>query len=114
MAELVTRNLSSKGSTPAYAAASAGGDSFKFDEELILHIRHQNAAGAAVTVTLESQVSDAPAGLVAQPVTVTVQPGEDGFVDMARAQNLRDSNGQVQVSYSAAADIEVAVLRKQG
>lgn len=52
MAELAVVNTSLTGATPAYVAASAGGDTFDNSGKEVLRVK--NASAAAITVTVDS------------------------------------------------------------
>lgn len=91
-----------------FAAATGGGDEFANTGRELLLVRHTNAGGAAVTLTIATQA--APDGLAVADKTVTIDPGEDHALGPWPTSIYNDADGNVQLTWSSATDIEIAVV----
>lgn len=107
MALLASQPISRSGLTPAYAAASAGGDKFVPGEHTVLHVKNGSGASITATVVTPGQI----AGLAIADVTKTIAAGAEAFIGPLPAELFRDSDdGYGDVTYSASASVTVAVL----
>lgn len=109
MAVLTVQQVALTGLNPSYAAASAGGDSFDNDGRTVLHVKNTNASSR--TVTVASQKPAVP-GLAPSNNAVSV-PATTGerFIGPFDPTVWNDSNGDVQVTYSADAGVTIAAIR---
>lgn len=111
MAQLTVQNVVRAGLVPSYAAAAAGGDSFKNEPLTILHVK--NGSAAAITVTVTSQTKNVPEGTTKTNLTVNVAAGSEAMIGPFSRSAFNDSNGLVQVTYSAVTSVTVAAVRVQ-
>lgn len=105
MATVTTRKVAQAGSTPAPVAASVGGDQIPGTPRTILRV--VNGGGSSITVTVNSQ-QNCDQGFdhdlaVAVPAGATREIGPFG-------QRFYDSNGFVQVTYSAVTTVTVEAI----
>lgn len=109
MAVLTVQQVALTGLTPAYAAATAGGDSFSNDGEVMLHVKNTN--GAARTVTVTSQKPATPGLAPSNNVVVVPLTVGDKMIGPFDPTVWNDTNGLVQVTYSAETGVTVAAIR---
>lgn len=108
MALLATQTVTDAGITPAYGAASAGGDTFQPGDDVFLHVK--NASGASVTVTVASQ-KPCNHGTT-HNAAVAVPAGAERMLGPFPAERWASpASGLVSVTYSATASVTVAVVR---
>lgn len=108
MATVTPVTKSRSANAVAFAAASVGGDEFANTGKELLLVRHTNSGGAAVTLTIASQA--APDGLAVADKTVDIDPGEDHVLGPWPTSIYNDADGNVQLTWSAVTDIEIAVV----
>lgn len=108
MAIIPRAGSSATGVAFALQAANAGGDSFRNSGAERFHVK--NGSGAGITVTFTSP-NPCNFGLVGggHSWAVTVGAGAEVLVGPFPPQQFNDVNGLVQVTYSAAAAVTVAV-----
>lgn len=116
MAELTVTKVSEAGSNVSYTAASAGGDTaFNGGGNTMLNI--SNGSGASVTVTVASQVAnvDDPqfGDLTKDDATCTVPAGETQPFGPFAPSAFNDSNGDINISYSATTSVEIAAFKPE-
>lgn len=116
MAQVNIQNLSIlEGAAPAYAAATAAGDSFAVSEQdrkLVLHVRNGDAAAHTVTLDDINSPSLPGASSFDPDVAVNVPAGGDRFIQLDQLHRFRDRNtGLVNIGWSAATGMSFAVLR---
>jgi len=90
------------------AAASAGGDTFPNTGRELLLVEHTNGAGSGMTLTIVTTmiVDGEPVG----DKTIAIGPGERHLLGPFATNVYNDANGEVGLSYSAVADITIAVV----
>jgi hypothetical protein len=88
------------------AAASAGGDTAPVGKDMLLHVF--NGSGSSVTVTLVTPGN--VSGLAIADAALVVPAGDSGFFPLARVYR-NPSTGLANITYSASASVEVAVLQ---
>jgi hypothetical protein len=115
MAALTVQNISKTGLAAAFTAAAAGGDSFANDstERTVLHCKNTNAATRDVTIVAQRTTANVPGGgaVTIPNITVTI-PATTGDVEIGPFPDAyNDSNGNVQVTYSAVANLTVAAKK---
>lgn len=112
-ADIAPQLLTLAGTTPTYAAASGGGDTFTNDGRTYAHLK--NASGSAITVTFDAvpSYSDNALGDLALADTAVVVPANAekvvGFFPPARFNNT--ATGKVAVTYSGVTSLTVAVVK---
>lgn len=108
MAALTIQQSSLAGLTPAYAAASVGGDTITNDGKVVLHVKNGGATSINVTV-----VSTAPArpGLAPASNVVAVPAGGERIIGPLDASAFNDANGAVSITYSGTTTVTVAAIR---
>lgn len=106
MATLSAQRLSTAGTAPTYAAASAGGDTAPIGSGLVLHVMNGSASSVTVTVATPGTLD----GLAIADVALAIPAGDSGFVPLANV--FRDPvTGRAAITYSATTTVEVAVLQ---
>lgn len=106
MANLAQQSIGIGGLTPAYVAASAGGDSVQPNDRGFLHVK--NGAGAPVTVTIA--VPGKEYGVDRADVAVAVAAGADVMIGPMPSDLADPATHRVMITYSAAASVTVASL----
>lgn len=107
MANIATQNISRAGLAPAYAAASAGGDTFRPGPTTFLHVKNGSAAAITATVVTPGNQD----GLAIADLAVAVPAGGERMVGPLTADLFRDTaDGLADVTWSAAASVTVAAL----
>lgn len=107
MAVLNVTTTGTAGADPAFVAASAGGDEFANDGKTYLEV--QNTSAGAINVTINSQkVCDQG---VDHDQVVAVAAGARRIIGPFPTDRWNDSNGRVQVTYSAAAGVNVRAFK---
>jgi len=114
MAVLTPQTLSLSGVAPTYNAANSGGDSFPNNGKTYAHIK--NAGGSSITVTFHAvaaSVSDTTFGDIAVSDTaVTVGANSEKIVGNFPLARFNNPSGQVDVSYSSATSVSIAVVNE--
>jgi hypothetical protein len=109
VAVLTVQQVALAGLTPTYAAAAAGGDSFANDGEVFLHVKNTNAA--ARTVTVASQRPATPGLAPANNAVVVPLTVGDKMIGPFDPTVWNDTNGLVQITYTAETGVTVAAIR---
>jgi hypothetical protein len=108
VAALATQDVNFAGLTPAYAAATAGGDTFVPDGDTFLHFK--NTGGSINTVTIVTPGS--PIGLALADVVVAVPATTgDKMIGPFPANWFADSTGSASITYSGVTGLTVACVR---
>lgn len=107
MARLVPQPVQPTGSAVTFDAAAAGGDVFAASDGQLLVLKNTSAAAINVTLATPGQVE----GLEIADIVVSV-PATNGerFVKVP-ARLVRNSSGDANLTYSAAAGLSVAVVQ---
>lgn len=106
MAVLTVQDVTVSGLTPAYAAASAGGDTFVNNGRIMLHIK--NGGASPITVTI---VSAKTCNFGFQhDITVTINASSEKMIGPFPPERFNNDSGMVQVNYSAVTSVTVAAL----
>ncbi len=92
-----------------FAAADALGDSFANSGREAILIRHDNAVGTAVTLTIATPLTID--GLSVADASIVIGPGETHLLGPWPASTYNDSQKQVALSYSSATDISIAIVK---
>lgn len=115
MAALTIQPIVAAGLAPAYAAASAGGDTLQNDTQKNTFLHVKNASGSAINVTIAPYVASvnvAGVGAVTVPSIVVTVPATTGDRMIGPfAQTYTDANGNVNVTYSAVTSVTVAAIK---
>ena len=108
MAEFTVQALTTLGLVSSYTAAAGAGDEFINDGFTFLHAK--NGSGAAITITITSQVSPIPKGLAAADIALEVTAAGEkmaGFFDQGA---YNDSSGKAQLTYSDVTNLTIAAI----
>lgn len=106
MATLAVQKSTQAGIAVTYAAAAAGGDQFPAAANRELRVK--NGSGAGINVTIASQKPCNQGST--HNVVVAVAAGAEVAIGPLDPNRFADTNGFVQVTYSAAASVTVAVV----
>lgn len=107
MATVATQQVTRTGLAPAYAAASAGGDSFRPGPRTMLHIKNGSAAPVTATLVTPGNVD----GLAVADLTVTIPAAGERIAGPLPAELFRDrADGLGDITWSASASVTFAVL----
>lgn len=104
MALLAKQTVTDAGVEIAYTAASAGGDTAKFDDASTLRVK--NGGGSSINVTI-SDPGATPAGNTGTSRVVAVAAGKEKTIKAKRSLN-NPSTGVAAISYSAVTSVTVA------
>lgn len=108
MAALTTQPAVHAGMSPTFTAADAAGDTFAPGDDVVLHVK--NGSAAAVTVTIASPTPCSQGST--HPLAVSVPAAGERIIGPFPAGRFaQPSSGRVNVTYSAAASVTVAVYR---
>lgn len=107
MATVATQVVPVTGLTPAYSAASAGGDKVAPSDRTVLHVK--NGSAGAVTVTLVTP-GTLQGDLAIADRAVSVAAGAESFI--AVTDDYRGSDGLASITWSATASVTFAALRR--
>lgn len=107
MAVISAEKFSQVGLTPTFTAADAAGDQFINTGGTFLFVT--NASAAAIDVTIDS-IEPCNQGFD-HDMTVSVPAGETSQLGPFSYNRFNDSNGHVNVSYSTAVGLSVAVVK---
>lgn len=104
-----TPGLAGVAFTPA--AADVGGDSFVNTGVEFLYVNNADAAPINVTIDSPGTCSFNVAANAAHDIVVAVPAGEERIIGPFPTGRFNDGNNQAQVTYSAVANVTVAVLK---
>ena len=108
MAALATQVITVAGLTPTFVAAAAGGDTAPVGDREFLVV--QNGSGAPVTVTLATP-GNLATGDAYPDKAYSVAAGAETWIPLPAV--YRDpTDGRAHITYSAAASVTVAVVRR--
>jgi hypothetical protein len=107
MAELTVQQIARTGLEATYAAAAGGGDEFDNDGRTFFHIINANGSDRTATFVTSVTVD----GLAVGDVAVVVTAGEERMVGPFPPSIFNDTDGHVNVTYSAVTDVTVAAIR---
>ena len=105
MALLAVQDITTLGLTPAYTAATAGGDTFMNNGQTVLHVK--NGSAASIDVTVASAIT---CNRGFQHDLVVAVPIGEKMIGPFPAYFTDPATGLVNVAYSASATITVAAL----
>jgi hypothetical protein len=108
MALLTTQTVVPGGTTPAYVAANAGGDTVTPGNDTFLHAK--NASGGSLTVTVDS-VTPCNYGSD-HDLVVAIPAGSERMIGPLPASRFASpTTGLVSVTYSGVTSLTVAAIR---
>ncbi|OXE37550.1 MAG: hypothetical protein CGW95_01140 [Phenylobacterium zucineum] len=114
MAALTVQSIVQAGLTPAYAAASAGGDTFQNtnDETTFLHVKC-GATGATVTINpfITSLKATGIGQVTVAAISVIIAASSERMIGPFPQYVFTDTGGNVNVTYSQVATVTVAAIR---
>jgi hypothetical protein len=108
LATLSTQQITIGGTTPAYAAATAGGDEFSPDPRSFFHVK--NGGGSSITVTITG-VGSGPGGNPVANRVVSVPATSERMIGPFDPAGFTGADGLAAVAYSAVTTVTVACLR---
>jgi len=109
MADLSALQAQRLANAIAFVAADPVGDTFANGGREAILIRHNNALGAAVTLTIATPLTID--GLAVADASIVVGPGETHLLGPWPASTYNDSQKQATVSYSDATDLSIAIVK---
>lgn len=108
MATVAAQQVQLAGTTPAFAAASAGGDSFVPDDDVILYVKNGSAGSINVTIVTPGTV----VGQAIGDVVVAVPAAGERVIGPFPPSHFADSaDGLADITWSASASVTFAVLK---
>lgn len=107
MALVNAQQIALAGLAAAYSAASAGGDEFKPDDTIVLHVKNGSAAAITATIVTPGTVVGQPIGDIA----VSVPAAGERFIGPFPREHFAAADGNADITWSAAASVTFAVLR---
>ena len=108
MATLQPQVVTLLGITPTLVAAEAGGDEFVNSGRDFIHIK--NGGGAAIDVTINSQVNCNQGVDHDVVVSVPATTGEK-FIGPFPKDRFDDAANKVQITYSAVTSVTIGIVR---
>jgi hypothetical protein len=113
MADITTRNeITQAGLTfLSYSAASSGGDEYENNGRFFVVIKNSGEVSCTVTFTAQVTSFHSPqygTSSIAN-ATLAVASGRSGFIGPFPVSTFNDTNGYVQMTYSATSDVTVAI-----
>lgn len=106
MALLASQRPALTGLATAYAAASAGGDTFTPEERLELRVK--NGSGAAITVTVDSKP---PCNFGEDHnLVISVPAGGERAIEPLSPARFADASGVGSVTYSAVTSLTIGAF----
>jgi len=109
MADLSALQAQRQANSVVFAAADPLGDTFTNGGREAILIQHDNAIGAAVTLTIATPLTID--GLSVADASIVIGPGETHLLGPWPASTYNDSQKKVSVSYSDATDISIAIVK---
>lgn len=109
MGTLTPVTASRQANAVSFQAADPLGDQFANSGKELLVVRHKNAAGSQVTLTVVTQMQ--VDGLDVADRQIVIQPGEEHLLGPWTPSVYNDPDGNVSLSYSSAADIELLLIK---
>lgn len=106
MALLALQAIGLGGLDPAYAPAATGGDTVKPGSHVFLHVK--NAAGAQITVTVDS-VKPCSQG-TDHNLAVDVPAGDDRMIGPINERFAQPATALANITYSATANVTVGAF----
>lgn len=112
MATLNTQTFDESGTDLTMSGASAGGDQFANNGNRYLIISNGDTSGKDVTITAQNTSYEfgRSGKVVKQDQSLTVTAGGVGVMGPFPEDAFNDGDGNVQITYSAATSVEVAVI----
>lgn len=95
------------GLSPSFGPASAGGDQFKNDGTMYVHVK--NGSAASINVIVNSQVPCNQG--YDHDATVAVPAAAERLLGPFPCGRFNDATGYAQITYSAAATVTVAIIK---
>lgn len=109
MAVLTPQVIGLPSLTPAYVAASVGGDKVQVNgDRTFLHVK--NGGGSSINVTLTTQANQYRGDPIADRV-VAVAATSDRMIPLT-PETQNDINGQVSIAYSGVTTVTVGAFRR--
>lgn len=114
MADIALQAITDEdGGAVTFTAATAGGDTFTYQEDSFVLVRNDDAAPHTITFTpVETVINDARRGELARDaIALTVAAGAVGLVPALPTPFRDPATGKVSVTYDAVTSLSVAVVR---
>lgn len=114
MAALSVQPIVQAGTTPAYSAASAGGDTFQntADETCFIHVKC-GATGATVTINpfITSVKLSGAGNVTIAPISVIITASSERMIGPFPQYAFTDTGGNVNVTYSQVTTVTIGAFR---
>jgi hypothetical protein len=107
MALLALQQSKITGTTVAYAAASAGGDTFQYSGDTALRVK--NGSGASITVTVVTP-GNTQFGQPQPDIPIPVAAGAEVVIGPLTMDLVDSATGLISVTYSSATSVTVALV----
>lgn len=108
MALLAPQAPSVTGTTPAFVAASAGGDTVMPGDNVYLHAK--NGSGGSITVTVAA-VRQCDAGVL-HDLVVSIPAGEEREFGPVNSRYARTSDGLAAITYSGVTSLTIRAVKR--
>lgn len=114
MATISEQTFDEAGTDLTLSSAASGGDQFANQGQHLLIVKNGDASSKTVTITAQSTSfeSSTYGNSVKQDQSLAVAAGSVGVMGPFPVQAFNDSSGNVQITYSAATSVEIAVLKQ--
>lgn len=106
LAVLTKQKINANGVAPSFTAASATGDEMPNDGNTVCHVK--NGSASSITVTINSQEKCSQG--FDHDLTITVPASGERMIGPFSRTRFNNTNGNVEVSYSAVTSVTVAAL----
>jgi hypothetical protein len=103
---ITAQPVTATGVAVTYEAANVLGNSFTLIPNRVLHVK--NGGGSPITVTIPS--TQTVEGLAVPSRTVSVTNATDKFISLGASGAHRQTDGSVNIDYSAVTSVTVAVI----
>jgi len=115
MATIVSQNITEAGLNPTMSAVTGSGDQFSNTGNEFLLITNGSGESLLVTITAQTTtVEDRRMGeLTKANSTITIANGASGLIGYFQIAAYSDSDGYVQITYSASSSVTIAVLTSE-
>lgn len=110
MAAITVVTPSAAGAAIAFVAASGGGDTATWYNDLCLHVKNADASDKTVTIDCPGTCSFGLAANAAHDLAVTVAAGTEKIIFLGD-EKFKQSNGTVSITYSAVTSVTVGAFR---
>mgnify|MGYP006292739519 CR=1 FL=1 len=104
---LAVQDIGRSGLDPSYSAADSEGHEFQNNGRVFVHVKNGDGSNHDVTIQTPNTVD----GLAISDRTVTVPAGEERMIGSFPPGHYNQSDGNVNVDYSAITGMTIAAFR---